>query len=1308
MPLFELDGKMPAGTVVGQRFLIEEQTGSGGMGAVFRALDRQTGRLVALKVLDSEAISPAKADRFLREAQLLAQLHHPGIVSYVTHGYAPTGQPFLVMEWLAGEDLAQRLGRGPLSLGDCLRLARATAAALAVAHERGIVHRDLKPSNLFLRDGALDCATLLDFGIARKVQRTAALTRTGTVIGTPAYMAPEQARGQPDVGPSADVFSLGCVLFEALAGQPPFVGDHVAAVLAKILFEEPPPLRNLRPEAPAELESLLVRMLAKAPESRPADGAALLAELAALGEPVDDADALRSPAWPPEQALADIEQHFVSIVVAGPSGPVDGAAATLASDELPERKERRRALVEALARLGARPEWLADGSLVATSMQAASATDQATQAARCALAVQEHWPEATVAVATGRGVWRQHVVVGQVIDRAVALLGARLPGVYLDQASAGLLDARFAVRRDLGGQLILEGERVSVDESRPLLGRPTPCVGREQELATLEAVFSTCVQESVARVVLVSAPPGMGKSRLRHEFVRRLSARHGDAAPQLFFGRGDLMSAGSPYDLVAQALRRQCGVVDGAPLAAQQERLRARVAQALPAGDVQRVAEFLGELCGMPFADEASPQLRAARRDPRLLSDQVGQAFVDFLRAEGRRHPLLMVLEDLHWGDVSTIKLIDQALRELPELPWMVLAFARPEVNELFPRLWSERLQEIRLGGLSRRACEQLIQQVLGGELEQAASRRIIEQAAGNALYLEELIRAAAEGRGDESPETVLAMLQARLHRLEPSARRLLRAASVFGDVFWHGGVLALNGQERLGREVVAAQLQTLIDAEVIERRRESRFSGQLEYAFRHTLVREAAYSLLTEADRALGHRLAAEYLVTAGEHDPMIVAEHYRRGSQPERAIPFYIRAAEQALAGNDLEGALSRAALGLGCGPVGEARGSLRGLESAAHFWRDQWLKGYDAASEALALLPRGSLPWCRTIAHQFVFTSVGLRKEQEFAELVGLFASVQPATETARAAYIEAAAWLVTMFTTLGQRAPAQGFLHLIDQAGAAMGHGDVISEARQQQAHMFYERMLGANPAQTLHFAQASSDAFRRAGDQRNLAFMDGYCGIALADLGQLADGEARLRQSLALAERLREVLTATNSQLYLALLLSRQPARADEALALASEILGRNPLADGVVHGVRAQALVWKDELAAAEAEARQACAMLQMMPTLRFAALAVLVRLLLSQQRGDEALALAESGHAEVTRDGGGYNEVSFRLAVAEARHARGDVAGAGAALRETLAAIDVRAQPLAERALREPFLTQVTENARAHALAQAWSLSPR
>jgi predicted ATPase len=207
---------------------------------------------------------------------------------------------------------------------------------------------------------------------------------------------------------------------------------------------------------------------------------------------------------------------------------------------------------------------------------------------------------------------------------------------------------------------------------------------------------------------------------------------------------------------------------------------------------------------------------------------------------------------------LPTVRFVDIALQKLDGLPLMVLALARPEVHDLFPKLWADRrMQELRLRELTRKASEGLVRQVLGDAVSPDTVERLVSQADGHAFYLEELIRAVADGHGDALPETVLAMVQARLTALDAQQRQLLRAASVFGEVCWQGAVETLLGT-RVSPTQLEYDLNRLRERELLVERSDSRFAGEREYAFRHALLREGAYAMLTAADQMLGHRRRA------------------------------------------------------------------------------------------------------------------------------------------------------------------------------------------------------------------------------------------------------------------------------------------------------------------------------------------------------------------------------------------------------------------------------------------------------------------
>lgn len=618
-------------------------------------------------------------------------------------------------------------------------------------------------------------------------------------------------------------------------------------------------------------------------------------ELGSLTEP-SLAATLAGPA-PTKATFADSEQSLCSVVLAAlPEESADDA--TLRPGEFPLENGTRQLLLNVLTALEVSGDFLASGALVATVPALGSATDQAMLAARAAHSIKEHWPAAVVSLATGRGAIQGRTAVGEVVEQAARLLRgnsrqASSPaktGVFLNDLSARLLGDRF-VKTPQSDGVLLTGEEPSVDTSRPLLGKPTPCVGRDTEFAMLEAQLQGCIEESEARTVLITAPPGVGKSRLRHEFMRRVAAR-GESVRTLM-GRGDMRGASIPFGLLRQALLEHCDVQLSDDAAARQEKLRVQLGQLLPVPERERTVPFLGELCGVPFPDELNVGLRAARQEPRLMEDEIRRSFVSWLRFECARQPVLLVLEDLHWSDSATVQLIDVALRELENSPLFVLALARPEAPDIFPKLWPGRAQPVPLRPLSRRASEQLVKQVLGKQTPAEVAERIVAQSAGNALFLEELIRAAAEGKGDEPPQTVLAMLQARIGRLELGARRILRAASVFGETCWAGGVgsvLAVDTAE------AARWMQHLIQHELLEEKRECRFIGEAEYRFRHALMRDASYSLLSDEDRMLGHRLAAGFLERVGEA-AAVLAYHYWEAGEYRPALRWYVQAGQSAV---------------------------------------------------------------------------------------------------------------------------------------------------------------------------------------------------------------------------------------------------------------------------------------------------------------------------------------------------------------------------------------------------------------------------
>jgi serine/threonine-protein kinase len=326
------------GDLIAERYELEELVGTGGMSSVFRAHDRQLDRRIAIKILHEHyASDPEYLERFRREARAVARLSHPNIVTVIDRG-DDAGRQYIVFEHVDGENLKELVVRsGRLPVRRALELALAVADGLAFAHDHGLVHRDVKPQNVLLsREGEVK---VTDFGIARSLHVDHGVTQTGTVLGTGEYLAPEQASGNP-VSAATDVYSLGVVLWELLAGDVPFAGENFVAVALRHVNEAPPNLRERRPDVSPRLAAAVDRALAKDPARRFPSMAAFAEELRACVAEVDGGE--------PPPAEDDLARTLVTRPV-----PSRGPAPARRSRPPARRRSRRPIAWLLLALLGA-------------------------------------------------------------------------------------------------------------------------------------------------------------------------------------------------------------------------------------------------------------------------------------------------------------------------------------------------------------------------------------------------------------------------------------------------------------------------------------------------------------------------------------------------------------------------------------------------------------------------------------------------------------------------------------------------------------------------------------------------------------------------------------------------------------------------------------------------------------------------------------------------------------------------------------------------------------------------------------------
>ncbi len=1157
---------MLTGATVGDRYDVQELAGSGGMASVYRGVDRETGGQVAVKVLSTT--EPGDLARFDREARVLSDLVHPHIVGYRGRGVTAEGRPYLVLDWLEGATLGDRLATAIPSVDESIAMMAIIASATGHAHGRGVVHRDLKPSNVFLVGPGFDDPRVLDFGVARLLAATRMMTRSGTAIGTPAYMAPEQARGRKDVDARADVYALGCLLFECVTGRAPFEGDDVMAVLAKVLFDEAPRIARFLPSVPEELDALVARLLAKDPADRPANGLEVARLLTSLGEEmVEAAPRPHGTSSLPPRPLTTHEQRLVAVVAArryeGDAPPRGPDSPTLESDAHVSLE----GLAADVGAFGARFAALADGSAIAFLEGAGSAVDLALRSARCALALREAQPGLRLALAIGRSA-SGRVPVGEVIDRVSELLPRAKPGtIRMDGLARDLLEHRYLVATDDRGAELL-GELDAPAGPRLVLGRASPFVGRSREIRMIDSLYEECRGEGVASAAVVTGVAGIGKSRIVSEWLRTL-----DDHTSRWLGRGDPLVAGSPLSLVASTLRGALGLGTDERGDDAVARVSRRVARHLRGADAARVAAFLGEIVGLPFPDAGDQELRAARADRALMGDQLTRAFEDFVFAEATAGPLVMVIEDAHWGDAASVRLLEAVLRHARALPLFLVIVGRPETTTAFPSLTGLRgALHLVVGDLAAKHCRAFVDGMLGAEADPSTKDRVVSLSAGNAFFLEELVRFVADARGDRLPATVVAMVQSRLEALPSEVRRVLRAASVFGNTFWIEGVTALLGQvdpsstatlaapasrgrgeadaRRTDDRAMRLVLDRLLAEELIDLRGASRLATQQEAEFRHAFVRDAAYEMLTERDRAAGHRLAAEWLQKAGEPDPLVLAEHFERGGARARAAACAADAAAHALGRHDFLTALALSLRARSAGGSAEALvGRLSLIESEAHRWMGNLAEAERAAEVAHAALPAGTAPW--------------FAAAEQLATLAGVHSDYRPAVlwreRIARVPFrAEAAGARLLALCAVGRRLFQLGdyatdeVVDFVDEERLRLG--DAIEPSVLAEV----ERLLGARArhrgdvATDLARYAAALAAYERAGDVRGSCNALVSVGFAYLQVGDHAAARSCLDRARERATRLGLLPLVTRADQNLSLL-SFAEGRPAEAASLAERV-----------------------------------------------------------------------------------------------------------------------------------------------------------
>ncbi len=853
------------------KYVIEREIGRGTSGVVYYAHDQQRGGQVALKLLHQNG-SP---DQQLTEAEVLMGLRHPGIVRIFDYGVSVDSQPFIAMEWLEGEDLSQRQLRAPLPLVPALRLIVNVARALASAHVQGIVHRDIKPANIFLmtgEDGESPCAKLLDFGAAMHVESAAA---DGGIVGTPAYMSPEQVRGDLSVTERSDVYSLGATLYELVVGHPPHQGPSYLATLARLATTRARRLLEVRPDTPAPLDALVHRMLATEASARPT-----MTEVADELERIVDSITRGS--------IPDVEPTSMHL-----GSSASRLLTTLVASRFANQSERDDALTHVL-QLGTEGVPLGQDSLVAHFGARRAHGNEAESALRIGRRLARSG--ASVGVATGRAfvpmveLHKPVQAIGEVVDRATSLSRTAERNQVLTDVTT----------RELGRELYeftprsREYAEVGQPKSRSRLPTEavTPFVGRDLEIGRVTTAFERSMKEPRAVVVSISGPPGIGKTRLVREAKKRLE--EGTTVHHQIAQRSEPYGMKRPLGVALDVLRSLLGLHKGSQEAEAARAIEALLGEALDQRLHARIPVFAKVLTQRQLSGD---------EDARGLRDMLWLFMTRALEHALTAGPIVLVSEDIQWADPESVQWLDHLLSRAAKLPLFLVVTSRRE-------FWTESAEwfggrdhvHIDLHPISSDGTRKIATSAGAGHLSRDAINSIVSQAGGSPLFAEELARLAVVGAKVTEAPTIEAAIQVTLDALSLEQRETLGRLSVLGQSGW------VQALEAMGLDDAEATLVELQQVGLLVPHEPSRFAEATEWQFKHGLVRDVVYQSLSEENRQQLHDIAGNWLNDNGE-DPTVVARHFDLARESKRAAKFWEIAAQRALETSALEDALHMA---------------------------------------------------------------------------------------------------------------------------------------------------------------------------------------------------------------------------------------------------------------------------------------------------------------------------------------------------------------------------------------------------------------
>lgn len=928
--------KLKAEKIFAGKYKIVEELGRGGMGVVYKAKDDKLKRFVALKFLPSSLSSHEEAKlRFIREAQTASILDHQNICTIHEIEETEDGQMYIAMAYYEGETLKKKIKGGAAPLAEAIDIVIQIAQGLLKAHNEGIVHRDIKPANIIETSDRV--IKIVDFGLA-KLASEAMPTLTSSIIGTPAYMSPEQAMGE-SLDQRIDLWSLGVVFYELLTGHRPFQGENAQSTLHAIIHKTPTPPMELKKDIQEEAERIVLKCLRKQPERRYQSADRLISDLTKLKISLkkEKQDLVTKTRL---ETGRETERRQATVL----SGEILGYSEVLANLETEEAAlviNRCFAMLDSvISKYESRIDEITGGIFMASfgiPLAIEDAPKKAINAAielrncmdrfnkrenlRIPLDVRIGVNSGTVVAGVG-STDKVYSVIGEDVNLASQLRDISIknditigPLTYRYTKNDFEFEALEPVSLKGRTEPITVFKLLSVKERiyRSRLGAErmiySDMVGRENELDKLKLHVLKTINGEGSIVNLVGEA-GIGKSRLVAELSKR------DELKKVTLMRGRALSIGSnlSFHPVIDILKSWARIKEEDPPAASAQKIEKVIRSVFPEG-VAEIFPFIATLMGIKLTGQHAERIRGIEGD--ALEKLILKNIRDLIVKASVIRPLVFVLEDLHWADLTSVDLFESLYRLAESQSILFINVMRPnyETSERILRTIRNRYPafstEINLEPLDDSQCDALIGNLLNVEALPIRIRELIaRRAEGNPFFIEEVARSFIDDgvveienghfRVTEKidsvviPETINDVIMTRVDKLEEQTKSLLRIASVIGRNFFH----KILTEVARGVEEIDDRLEHLKEVQLIKERRKMM---ELEYMFKHALAWDAVYNSILIKKRGELHldvarSIEAVFCERLHEFYGML-AFHYSRADEMEKAEEYLLKAGEEAL---------------------------------------------------------------------------------------------------------------------------------------------------------------------------------------------------------------------------------------------------------------------------------------------------------------------------------------------------------------------------------------------------------------------------